>query len=78
LFSIGALINVYLLILKIMGEDVWGRPLLILGAMLVLAGIQLVTVGLIVEVLMRTYYESQNKRPYRIREIKRGRRAARL
>jgi len=23
-------------------------------------------------VLMRTYYESQNKRPYRIREVKRG------
>ncbi len=72
LFSIGALINLYLLALKIMGQDVWGRPLLILGALLVLAGIQLVTVGIIVEVLMRTYYESQNKRPYRIREIKRG------
>jgi len=72
LFSIGALINVYLLVLKIMGQDVWGRPLLILGAILLLAGIQLITVGIIVEVLMRTYYESQNKRPYRIREVKRG------
>ncbi|MEM1359391.1 MAG: glycosyltransferase family 2 protein, partial [Bacteroidota bacterium] len=65
LFSVGALINGYLLVLKIMGQDVWGRPLLILGAMLLLAGIQLITVGIIVEVLMRTYYESQNKRPYR-------------
>ncbi len=72
LFSIGALINVYLLVLKLMGQDIWGKPLLILGALLVLAGIQLVTVGIIVEVLMRTYYESQNKRPYRIREIVRG------
>jgi glycosyltransferase involved in cell wall biosynthesis len=73
LFSIGALINVYLLVCKLMGEDVWGRPILILGALLVMAGIQLITVGIIVEVLMRTYYESQNKRPYKIREVKRGR-----
>ena len=72
LFGVGALINLYLLIIKLMGQDVWGRPLLILGALLVLAGIQLVTVGIIVEVLMRTYYESQNKRPYRVRAIKRG------
>ncbi|MBB4079599.1 glycosyltransferase involved in cell wall biosynthesis [Lewinella aquimaris] len=71
LFTLGALINTYLLVLKIMGQDIWGKPLLILGAMLVLAGIQLVTVGIIVEVLMRTYYESQDKRPYKIREVKR-------
>ena len=37
-----------------------------------LTGIQLITVGIIVEVLMRTYYESQDKRPYRIRNIVRG------
>lgn len=74
LFSIGALINFYLLVVKIMGEDVWGRPLLILGAILLLAGIQLITVGIIVEVLMRTYYESQNKRPYKVREVRRGER----
>ena len=72
LFAVGALINLYLLGLKLVGQDIWGKPLLILGALLVLAGIQLITVGIIVEVLMRTYYESQNKRPYKIREIKRG------
>ncbi|MEL7161081.1 MAG: glycosyltransferase family 2 protein, partial [Bacteroidota bacterium] len=53
LLGVGVLINVYLLVLKLMGQDVWGRPLLILGAMLLLAGIQLITVGLIVEVLKR-------------------------
>lgn len=72
LFGVGVLINFYLLVLKLMGQDVWGRPILILGAILVLGGIQLITVGIIVEVLMRTYYESQDKRPYRIRTIKRG------
>ncbi|WP_420458291.1 glycosyltransferase family 2 protein [Neolewinella sp.] len=71
LFTVGALINLYLLGLKLLGQDIWGKPILILGALLVLAGIQLVTVGIIVEVLMRTYYESQNKRPYKVREIKR-------
>lgn len=72
LLFFGVLINVYLLVLKIMGQDIWGKPILILGAILLLGGIQLITVGIIVEVLMRTYYESQDKRPYHIREIKRG------
>ncbi len=72
LLTLGVLINLYLLGLKIMGQDVWGRPLLILGAILFLGGIQLITVGIIVEVLMRTYYESQDKRPYRIRGVLRG------
>jgi len=44
-------------------------PLLIAGAMLVLTGIQLVSTGLIGEVLMRTYFESQNRPIYSIREI---------
>lgn len=69
LFFIGALINLYLLILKILGQDIWGKPLLILGLMLVIAGVQLITVGIIVEIQMRTYFESQDKRPYKIRKI---------
>ncbi|PPK87696.1 glycosyltransferase involved in cell wall biosynthesis [Neolewinella xylanilytica] len=72
IFAAGALINLYLLALKLAGQDIWGKPLLILGALLVLTGVQLVTVGIIVEVLMRTYYESQQKRPYKVREIKRA------
>jgi len=68
-FFIGSLISFYLLILKIMGEDIWGRPLLLLGITLILGGIQLVTFGIMSEILMRTYFESQNKKIYRIREI---------
>jgi hypothetical protein len=44
-------------------------PLLIAGAMLVLTGLQLMCTGLIGEVLMRTYFESQNRPIYAIREI---------
>lgn len=72
LLGIGVLINVYLLVLKIMGNDIWGKPIMVLGMMLLLAGIQLITIGIVVEIQMRTYYESQDKRPYKIRRVKRG------
>ena len=71
-FFAGVLINVYLLVLKLLGNDIWGRPILILGAVLLLGGIQLITVGLIMEVQMRTYFEAQEKRPYKVRRIYRG------
>ncbi|MEJ2309303.1 MAG: glycosyltransferase family 2 protein [Gammaproteobacteria bacterium] len=67
-FGIGALINFYLLILKLLGEDIGSRPLLTLGITLSLIGVQLITTGFIAEILMRTYYESQNKKPYVIKE----------
>ncbi len=69
LFGIGMLINLYLLFLKVMGEDIWGRPLLILGVTLLLGGIQLITIGIVAELVVRTYYESQNKTTYRVKEI---------
>jgi glycosyltransferase involved in cell wall biosynthesis len=72
LFLIGAIINLYLIGLKILGQDIWGKPLLILGLMLVIAGIQLVTIGIVIEIQMRTYFESQQKRPYKIRRIIKG------
>ena len=68
-FFVGVLIDIYLLIWKIMGYDIWGRPLLLLGVLLTLGGIQLVTSGLIAEMIMRTYYESQNKKTYRVKEV---------
>jgi glycosyltransferase involved in cell wall biosynthesis len=68
-FFIGAIINLYLLILKILGQEIWGRPILILGITLVLAGIQFLTFGVIAELIMRVYYESQHKKTYSIREV---------
>jgi glycosyltransferase involved in cell wall biosynthesis len=69
MFGSGVLINIYLLILKIMGHDIWGKPLLLLGVLLVISGFQLITTGFIAEFVMRTYYESQKKRPFSIRSI---------
>ena len=62
-FGAGVIINIYLLILKIFGHDIWGRPLLILGILFVLAGFQMITTGIIIEYQMRTYFESQQKKP---------------
>lgn len=72
IFLAGAAINGYLLALKLLGHDIWGKPLLLLGILLVLFGFQLITTGIIAELQMRTYYESQNKRPYRIRNVYKG------
>jgi len=65
----GVLIDIYLLVLKILGHDIWGKPLLFLGILLVVAGIQFFTTGIIAELLMRTYYEAQQKTPYRIKRV---------
>ncbi|RXK86323.1 glycosyltransferase family 2 protein [Filimonas effusa] len=66
-FGGGILVNLYLLVLKLAGEPIWGKPLMILGVILLLSGIQFFTIGILAEMNMRTYFESQNKKPYRIR-----------
>jgi glycosyltransferase involved in cell wall biosynthesis len=71
-FLLGGIINVYLLVLKILGEDIWGRPILILGFMLILGGIQLITTGIIAEIIVRTYFESQDKKTYRVKALYTG------
>jgi glycosyltransferase involved in cell wall biosynthesis len=67
--GLGVLINLYLLGLKLAGQDIWGKPLLILGLMLLLGGIQLITIGIVAEIGMRTYFESQNKKTYTVRRL---------
>jgi dolichol-phosphate mannosyltransferase len=69
MFSFGFLIDLYLAVLKLFGESIGNRPLLTLGTMLILGGIQLITTGFLAEIMMRTYYESQGKKPYVIKDI---------
>ena len=77
LIILGVFINIYLLIVKLgFGEDIGSRPLLIFGMMFILGGIQLFTIGIVMELLIRTYYESQQKRPYRVKKISIGAREA--
>jgi glycosyltransferase involved in cell wall biosynthesis len=65
--GLGILINIYLLILKILGEDIGGKPLLILGLILLLGGIQFITIGIVADINTRTYFESQGKKTYTVR-----------
>jgi len=70
LFLVGFLIEVYLTWVKLgRGEDIGGRPLLLLGALLIITGIVLGGLGLLGELVVRTYYESSGKRSYAVREV---------
>jgi glycosyltransferase involved in cell wall biosynthesis len=65
----GFLIAVYLTAEKIVyGLTIGGRPLLLLSILLILIGFQFITMGLLGEMLARTYYESQNKPIYVVKE----------
>lgn len=68
-FVTGVAINTYLAIQKIFfGASLANRPLLLLGSLLILAGLQMFGIGLLAEIQMRTYYESQGKPIYSIGE----------
>ena len=52
----------------VLGHALAGRPILLLAGLLVVTGVQLVTMGLLGEMLARTYHESQGKPVYLIAE----------
>ncbi len=66
----GIVLGMYLALVKFLdNQDIGDRPLLILAVVLFLAGIQLFSFGLLAELLMRTYHESQKRPIYRVREV---------
>lgn len=69
LMFIGGAINLYLLILKLMGEDIGGRPLLIVGMIFLLGGVQLLTVGIVAEISIRNYFEGTGRKTYNVRKL---------
>ncbi len=70
----GFLIGVYLTLQKLLYEvEIGGRPLLLLAVLLIFIGFQFITMGLLGEMLARTYHESQNRPVYVVREILEGR-----
>lgn len=72
-FGIGGLIMAYLAIYKIFwGPDLIAEhgPLMLGGALLVITGVMMFCTGLLGEVLIRTYFESQGRRIYAVREIR--------
>ncbi|MEH2294732.1 glycosyltransferase family 2 protein [Nostoc sp.] len=66
----GTAIGIYLTFVKLaFGEMIGNRPLLILAVLLLVTGVQLFCFGLLAELLMRTYHESQGRPIYRVREV---------
>lgn len=71
--GVGTLIGLYLTFIKIFfGASIGGRPMLLLAVLLVVIGVQLITMGLLGEMITRTYYESQNKTIYLVRDVVSG------
>ena len=52
-----------------LGAQLGGRPIVLLGILLAVTGVQLVTLGLLGEMLARTYHESQDKPVYVVAEL---------
>jgi glycosyltransferase involved in cell wall biosynthesis len=68
----GGLVLAWLTFEKIaLGHDIGGRPLLLLGVLLLLIGVQLVATGLIGELLTRVYHEPQGRAQYLLRRAPR-------
>ena len=67
--TLGTLILLWLLAQKLTGHEIGGRPLLTLGFILFMAGLQLIALGILSEMMVRTYYESQDKKPYKVRKV---------
>lgn len=74
---LGGTITGYFALVRLMGMlglmapvEIGNRPLLLFGILLVFTGVQLVTSGLLAELISRTYHESQDKPTYAIREIR--------
>jgi len=66
----GFLISLYLSIDKVlMGKDIGGRPMLLLGALLIIVGIQFIGMGLLGEMMVRVYHETQKKPIYVIKKV---------
>jgi hypothetical protein len=67
--AIGLLLGLYLTLLKIvLGQSIGNRPLLLLAVLLMVLGVQMISMGLLAEMVMRTYHEVQDKPIYAIRE----------
>jgi len=68
--SLGGALGIYLSILKLIFDQQLGdRPLLLLAVLLIMIGIQLIVMGLLGELVVRTYHETQGKPIYVVREI---------
>jgi len=75
--ALSAVILFYLFIDKfVMGNDIGTRPLFLIGVMLFLSAVQMITTGIIAEMIARTYYREDTALSYIVREVYEGDKAA--
>lgn len=66
---LGGMLLVYLAVVRlVLGQDIGDRPLVLLAILLTMLGVQLITSGLLAELMTRTYFEAQGKPIYTVRE----------
>lgn len=65
----GISILVFLFFQKMLGEDIWGRPVMVLGILLIFIGFHTISTGLILDMLIRNTYERNSAKPYKVRRI---------
>ncbi len=71
---LGVVICAYLTVVKLaLGQNIGGRPLLLLGVLLIFIGAQFISLGLLAELQARTYYEARGRPIYALRRIVRRR-----
>ena len=58
--AVGTVICAYLTVLRILGESIGTRPLLLLGVLLIVVGVQLFTIGLVSEMIQRYHLRPQD------------------
>ena len=58
--AVGCIICAYLAVLRLMGEGIGARPLLLLGVLLIVVGVQLFTIGLVSEMIQRYHLRPQD------------------
>ncbi|MCK5013979.1 MAG: glycosyltransferase family 2 protein [Candidatus Omnitrophica bacterium] len=69
-FLLGIVSVIVLIYMKVIsGIDMTGNPLIILATLFILVSMQFISIGLVSEINIRTYYESQNKKIYSIKEV---------
>ena len=69
-FLLGLILAIYLSATKIfLGHTLSDRPMLLMAVLLIIFGVQLCSIGLIGEMVVRNYYESNNKPTYVVKEI---------
>lgn len=67
---VGSALGGYLATIRLFfNQAIGGRPLVILAALLVMIGVQLIIMGLLGEIMVRTYHETQNKPIYAVRTV---------